>query len=223
MYIPVTVYSQGKPGTLYPILFNYAKNLYPRYKKIPEERRRVLEEIADYIYGAIQIDQEAHIILIGSNNATRSILAEAWANAAAQYYNIRKIKLYSGGTDITQVSPFALKALEKAGFIIYKITENDNPHYEIKHTYNINPLIVFSKKFSDRNLPHLNYGAVFVCPNADINVPFLKGMNFRTSLHYFDPGAYDNTPEQLDRYLERSHEIATEMFYIFYCIKNKYP
>ena len=216
-------FGQNKPGTLYPILFNYAKNLYPEYKKIPEERRRVLEEIADYIYGAIQIDKEARIILIGSNNATRSILAEAWASAAAQYYNVRNIRLYSGGTDISHVAPFALKALEKAGFIVYRITDTDNPHYEIKYTYNINPLIVFSKKFNDRNLPQLNYGAVFVCPNADINVPFLKGMNFRTSLHYFDPGAYDNTPEQLDKYIERSHEIASEMFYVFYCIKNKYP
>ena len=96
--LPGSVYGQRSPGTLYPILFNYAKNLYPQYRKIPEERRRVLEEIADYIYGAIQIDQEARIKLIGSNNATRSILAEAWATAAAQYYNIRKINFKSNLT-----------------------------------------------------------------------------------------------------------------------------
>jgi arsenate reductase (thioredoxin) len=222
-FLPVQIFAQAAPGTLYPILFNYAKNLYPQYKKIPEERRRVLEEIADYIYGAIQIDKEASILLIGSNNSTRSILAEAWANAAARYYNVKNVRLYSGGTQTTHVSPFALKALEKAGFIIYKVTEDNNPRYEIKYTYNTDPLIVFSKDYNDKDLPHLNYGAIFVCPNADINVPFLKGMNFRTSLHYFDPGAYDNTPSQMDKYLERSHEIATEIFYIFYCVKNKYP
>lgn len=213
--------AQDAPGALYPILFNYAKNLYPEYRKIPEERRRVLENIADYIFGAVQIDKNATILFIGTNNATRSIMVEAWAHAAAQYYHIEDVHIYSGGTQVTQVSPFSIKALEDAGFIVYKISDNDNPRFAIKYSYNLKPVILFSKKFDNRDMPRLNYGAIFVCPNADLNVPFLKGMNFRSSMHFFDPSAYDNTPGQLEKYKERCHEIAVEVFYIFYCIKNK--
>ncbi len=221
LHLPHPALAQNEPGILYPGLTNYAKNLYPLYKKIPEERRRVLENIADYIYGAIQIDKKATLILVGTNNSTRSIMAEAWSYAASQYYNIKNVEIYSGGTQVTQVSPFSMKALEQAGFIIYKISDNGNPKYEIKYSYNLKPIVVYSKKYDAKDMPHFNYGAIFVCPNADLNVPYLKGMNFRASVHYFDPEAYDNTPEQMDKYNERCHEIATEIFYIFYCIKNK--
>ncbi len=221
MLFPYPANSQDQAGRLYPILFNYAKNLYPEYTRIPEERRRTLEEIADYIYGAIQIDKKATILIIGTENSTRSIMTEAWAYAAAYYYHVRGIEIYSGGTTTTQVSPNALKALEKAGFIIYKITDGVNPHYQAKYTFNLRPVILLSKKYDNREMPHTNYGAVFVCSNADQNIPFLGGMNYRTSLHYFNPAAYDNTPEAPDQYNQRCHEIAVEMFYLFYCIKNK--
>lgn len=213
--------AQNEPGRLYPILLNYAKNLYPEYRKIPEIRRRTIESIADYIYGAIQIDRKSVILIIGTNNSTRSILAEAWCRAAAQYYNVKNIEIYSGGTEVTHVSPYAMKVLENAGFIIYKITDDENPRYEVKYSYNLDPVSLYSKKYNDKEMPAGSYGAIFVCPNADQNIPYLNAMNFRASLHYFDPGAYDHTPEQMKKYLQRSHEISVEMFYLFYCIKNK--
>ncbi|HLF32831.1 MAG TPA: hypothetical protein VI583_01260, partial [Cyclobacteriaceae bacterium] len=93
----VCLLGQDQPGKLYPILFNYAKNLYPDYKTLPEERRRILEEIADYVYGAIQIEKKAAMLIIGTNNASRSIMTEAWAHAAAHYYHVRGIEIFSGG------------------------------------------------------------------------------------------------------------------------------
>jgi arsenate reductase (thioredoxin) len=215
------IHAQDKPGKLYPLLFNYSKNLYPEYQTIPEERRRTIEEIANYLFGTIQIDKKATILIIGTNNATRSIMAEAWAQAAAYYYNVKNLEIFSGGTQETHVSPSAVKALEKAGFIIYRVTKEENSRYEIKYSYNLRPLAIYSKLYNGKDMPHNSYGAIFVCPNANLNVPFLKGMNFRTSLNYFDPSAYDNTTEELDRYAERSHQIAVEMFYLFYCIKTK--
>jgi protein-tyrosine phosphatase/arsenate reductase len=216
-----SLFGQDQPGRLYPILFNYARNLYPDYKNLPEERRRILEEIADYVYGAIQIEKKATVLIIGTNNASRSIMTEAWAYAAAHYYHVRGIEIFSGGTVVSRISSGSLKALEKAGFIIYKVTNGGNPHYEIKYSYNLRPITAFSKLYNGRDMPHANYGAVFVCSNADQNTPFLGGMNFRTSLHYFDPIAYDNTPEAGIKYDERCREIATEIFYLFYCLKNK--
>jgi len=216
------VYAQGSlgPNKLYPILFNYARNLFDEYSKIPMERRYVLDEIADYLIGSNQFEGKSSLLIIGSNNATRSILAESWADAAAYYYGIQNVQIHSGGINVTHISTLAILVLEKAGFIVYKTGDSQNPTYEIKYTYNIPPVLLKSKKHNDKGNPESHYGALFVCPNADVNLPTLKGNNFRTSLYYFDPSAYDTADDALDQYLLRSREIAIEMFYLFYRLKN---
>jgi arsenate reductase len=215
-------FSQTKkgPNKLYPILFNYARNLYNEYDKIPQERKVILEEIANYIIGSIQFEGSSDILIVGSNNSTRSIMVEAWANAAAYYYGIKNVHIYSGGIKPSHVATNAVIALEKAGFIIYKIGNDKNPSYEIKYSYNIPPVIVKSKKIDAKTNPDFKFGSVVVCANADINLPVIKGNNFRTSLHYYDPVAQEQSKEAIDQYTERSREIAIEMFYLFYKLKN---
>lgn len=217
-----SAFSQLKtgPNKLYPILFNYSRDLYPDYINIPGDRRVILEEIANYIIGSLQFEKETKILFIETDNSTRTIMAEAWATAAAFYYGIDNVKVFSGGINNSNVSTNAIIALEKAGFIIYKTSETQNSTYEIKFSYNIPPLTVASKKYNNKSNPDIHFGSVFLCSNADINLPVVKGNNFRTSLYYFDPTAYDESPEALERYTERCHEIALEMFYLFYVLKN---
>jgi len=208
------------PNKLYPILFNYARDLYPEYSQIPFERKVILEEISNYILGAQQLDSESKLIFIETNHSARSILAQVWAKTASYYYGIEDIEIYSGGITHSSIQKKSIIALEKAGFIIYKITNDNNPEYEIKYSYNIPPLILKSIKYNDKSNPNINFGSIILCSNADINLPTVKGNNFRTSLYYFDPTAYDETTEALDMYLEKSKEIAIEMFYLFYVLKN---
>jgi hypothetical protein len=208
------------PNKLYPILFNYARDLYPEYSKIPFERKVILEEIANYILGAQQLESDSKLLFIETNHSTRSILAQVWAKTASHYYGIEDIEFFSGGITQSSISKNAIIALEKAGFIVYKLTTNNNPEYEIKYTYNIPPIILKSIKYSEKSNPRINFGSIILCSNADINLPTVKGNNFRTSLYYFDPSAYDGTPEALEIYLEKSKEIAIEMFYLFYVLKN---
>lgn len=212
--------SSSGPNKLYPILFNYARDLYPEYDKIPFERKAVLEEIANYILGAQQLDNTGKVIFIETDQKARSILIHAWATAASYYYGIDNVKIHSGGINASGISQNAITALEKAGFIIYKIQGGSNPEYEIKYSYNIEPLILKSIKYNDKSNPGANFGSIIVCSNADINLPVVKGNNFRTSLYYLDPSAYDGTSDASDLYLEKSKEIAVEMFYLFYVLKN---
>ena len=57
------------------------------------------------------------------------------------------------------------------------------------------------------------------CDQADENCPFILGCESRIPIRYNDPKEFDNTPQQADKYLERSIEIASEMLYIFSQIK----
>jgi hypothetical protein len=61
---------------------------------IPMERRYVLDEVADYLIGSRQLEGKASLVIIGSNNSTRSILAEVWAKTAAYYYGISNVKYF---------------------------------------------------------------------------------------------------------------------------------
>jgi arsenate reductase len=219
----ITAYAQkpSSPNKLYPILFNYARDLYAEYANIPFERKVILEEISNYILGAQQMDNTAgKLLFIETNHSSRSILAHVWAKTASYYYDIKDIEIFSGGITNSNISKDAIVALEKAGFIVYKIIDNNNPEYEIKYSYNIPPLILKSIKYNEKSNPGINFGSIILCSNADINLQTVKGNNFRTSLYYFDPTAYDGTSEALDMYLEKSKEIAIEMFYLFYVLKN---
>lgn len=222
VFFPVYSYGQKNmgPNELYPILFNYARDLYDDYSKIPFERKMVLEEIANYISGSKQIQNMCQILFVETDHSARSVLTQVWATTAAYYYGIDQVKFYSGGITQSSISRNAILAMEKAGFIIYKITDSVNPEYEIKFTFNHPSIRIKSIKYNDKSNPSTDFGSVIVCSNADVNLPVVKGNNFRTSLHYHDPAGYDKLQEAMEKYLEKNQDIATEMFYLFYLIKN---
>ena len=58
------------------------------------------------------------------------------------------------------------------------------------------------------------------CSQADDGCPFVPGAEKRIPITYDDPKAFDNTPQQAEKYSERSKQIATEMCYIFSKIKK---
>jgi len=58
------------------------------------------------------------------------------------------------------------------------------------------------------------------CSSADKGCPFIAGAEKRISVTFEDPKVFDNTPQQAEKYEERSVQIATEMFYVFSQIKQ---
>jgi arsenate reductase len=52
-------------------------------------------------------------------------------------------------------------------------------------------------------------------------VSFIAGAEKRIPITYEDPKAFDNTPQQAEKYQERSLQIATEMLYVFSQIKSE--
>ena len=216
----IDVNAQKGLNRLYPILHNYARNLYPDYNSIPEERKRIIEELASYIRGNIQTGVKTELLFVGTNNSTRSQFAYVWAITAAYYYGVKNLSFFSGGTSPSPIDMHTLLALEDAGFIAYKLNQNGETSYEIKYTYNLEPIRIWSKKYNEKGQPTINFASIVVCANADINLPVIKGTNFRTSLHYFDPKAYQNTAEVMDQYKEKCRNVALEMFYLFYLLKE---
>ncbi len=126
---------------------------------------------------------------------------------------------YSGGTEATALFPMAAQTLEDAGFQIAVISPSENPVYSIKYGRNEQPVIGFSKTMDHVFNPNNSFGAIMTCSQADEGCPFVPGAEKRFPITYDDPKAFDNTPQQAEKYQERSLQIATELLFVFAQIK----
>lgn len=187
--------------------------------EISNERKQTLQPLIDYIQTKVTGNKNANLIFICTHNSRRSHLSQVWAQAAAHFYNIKNVYCYSGGTEATALFPMAAKTLEQAGFKIEVLLEGKNPVYAIKYAENEHPIVGFSKTFNHPFNPKSEFAAIMTCSDADANCPFIPGAEKRISVKYDDPKAFDNTPQQAEKYEERSNQIAAEMLYVFSKIK----
>ena len=203
---------------LFPEIENVIASL--NFESISVERKIVLQPLVDFIQGKASNNQEIRLNLICTHNSRRSHLSQVWAQTAAAHYGIKNVFCYSGGTEATAMFPMAAKTLAKQGFQIKTISEGNNPVYAIKYAENEHPVIGFSKTFDDDFNPQSEFAAILTCSSADRGCPFIAGAEKRIPVTFEDPKAFDNTPQQAEKYEERSVQIATEMFYVFSQIKQ---
>lgn len=202
------------PENLYPELLAYISADKLDFSQIPEERKAIISEIADYFKEHRTDNKPVNIIFICTHNSRRSHMSQLWAQAATAYYGVGNIHCFSGGTEATAFNPRAVKAMQDAGFRINKTDESSNPVYQVSFSENSAPLDAFSKKFSDPFNPQQNFIAVMTCSEADAACPLVPGADARFSLPFEDPKSSDNTPAEEETYRERCKQIGTEMFFL---------
>ena len=182
---------------------------------ISKERKQILDILKTYIQTKKNNHQNINLNFICTHNSRRSHLSQIWAQTMANNFKIKNVFCYSGGTEATAMFTVVEETLKKHGFHIDKLSNEKNPVYAIKFSENNNPIICFSKTFDADFNPSSNFAAIMTCSHADENCPFIAGAEQRIPVRYDDPKAFDNTPQQLEKYRERSLQIATELFYVF--------
>ena len=187
---------------------------------ISEDRKPILQLLIDFIQNKINNKTIINLNFICTHNSRRSHLSQVWAQALAAYYNIENVFTYSGGTETTALFPSAAIALETSGFNIEKLSDEDNPIYSIKYSEIKHPIIGFSKTFDTTFNPSSEFAAIMTCDSANEACPFVPGSEKRIPLTYEDPKAFDNTPQQAEKYKVRSLQIATELKYVFSKLKS---
>ena len=189
------------------------------FVSISKERKIVLQPLIDYIQNKVTNQQEIRLNLICTHNSRRSHLAQVWAQTAAAYYRVKNVFCYSGGTEATALFPMVAQTLVQSGFKIKTVAAGNNPIYAIKYGENEHPIIGFSKTYDDDFNPQNEFAAIMTCSQADGGCPFIAGAEKRIPITFEDPKAFDTTPQQAEKYQERSLQIATEMCYVFSQIK----
>ena len=194
------------------------KALHPQ--TISNERKAILQPLTKFIQSKVSKGQDIRINFICTHNSRRSHLSQVWAQTMANYFNIKNVFCYSGGTEATALFPMVVETLKTSGFQINKISENQNSVYSIKYAHNEHPIIGFSKKLDDDFNPKSEFVAIMTCDSANEACPFVSGAEKRIPITFEDPKAFDGTPQQEEKYKERSLQIATELFYVFSLINS---
>lgn len=202
-----------KETTMLPEIAQFISSLST--DSITEERKEVLQPLIDFIQQKTTANLAIRINFICTHNSRRSHLSQVWAQTMATYFKIKNVNCYSGGTEATALFPMVAETLKNQGFQIQKLSETSNPVYAIKFSENEHPVIGFSKSYEDSFNPASEFAAVMTCSQADGGCPFIAGAEKRVPITFEDPKAFDNTPQQAEKYAERSIQIATELFYIF--------
>ena len=205
-----------------PMLFTPIKNQIEslNFSAISENRKLILQPLIDFIQDKTNQQKKIQLNFICTHNSRRSHLSQVWAQTLAQYYNILNVTCFSGGTEATAMFPMVVKTLNKSGFEIVVKTEGVNPVYQIEFTKITTPIICFSKTYDDTYNPQSEFAAILTCSSADENCPFITGAEKRIPITFEDPKAFDNSPLQEVKYLERSLQIAGELKYVFSQIKK---
>ncbi|MCR1025797.1 protein-tyrosine-phosphatase [Cellulophaga baltica] len=203
--------------TLFPQLAALINSL--DIERISATRKEILDPLAEFIQHKVKTDQEIRLNFICTHNSRRSHLSQAWAQAIAAHFGITNVYSYSGGTEATALFPMAAETLKNSGFQITSLSEGKNPVYSIKYATNEAPIIGFSKTFDAPFNPSSEFAAIMTCSSADQGCPFIAGAEKRFPITFEDPKAFDNTPQQAEKYQERSLQIATELYYIFSKVK----
>lgn len=200
-------------------LHSFCKQRIVEFEQIPEERKNVLKQLSDYINQKRKKGEIVPLIFICTHNSRRSHFAQVWSQIAIDYYKLKNIHSFSGGTEATAMHPNTVKAIEETGILIHKKDNSANPVYELNFSDNRNSIICFSKVFNHSHNPQNNFAAIMTCSEAEENCPFIPNAEIRMAITYSDPKVSDGTNEEEKVYSERCAQIAREMFFTFAQIK----
>ncbi len=197
----------------------HCNKLVANFDTISAERKALLAHISKYIESKRANNQSVNLVYVCTHNSRRSHFGQVWAAVAARYYQIPNVFTFSGGTEATAFNPNAIKALSTTGFEIIPETTGSNVHYTVRFG-DKEYTNCFSKVYDDEVNPKANFAAIMTCSDAEENCPFIPGVELRIGTTYDDPKAFDGTPQQDEKYLERSNQIALECLYVFSQVKE---
>jgi arsenate reductase len=197
--------------------------LIDRFDEIEGDRKKILRQFAESVSSKLEENKEVDLIFICTHNSRRSHMSQIWGQTAAEYYGVKTIRCFSGGTEVTQFNPTAARTVMQFGFEVQKTDESENPLYLVEFSEIEEPLKCFSKVYSDQFNPQNGFIAVMTCSHVEENCPVVFGSKERFSIQYDDPKIYDGTEYEEAKYSERFEQIGIEMLFTFMSIKNSNP
>lgn len=185
---------------------------------ITNERQSELNEIVNHIISKLKKNEEVNLNFLCNYNSRRSQLLQVWAKTCADYFKV-PVNTYSGGLKSANIPTIVIETLKTQGFKI--VSKDSNPPiYFLFFSDEKDPLILYSKHFSDPINKQRKFVSIINCKQADDHCPPMPHAEKAISLHYLDPIVFDNEEKTKEQYLKFSNDIASDMTYIFHNVKK---
>lgn len=198
-----------------PIIQRYILDAIKNFDTIPEDRKRALHKIIDYVQKKLDENHTPELLYICIRNSRMSQFGQIWGSVAATYYGFTNVRTYSGGILATAFDLNSIRIIEMIGFSVKKMDNALNPKYKIQFGDSDIHITCFSKKYDASENPIQFFCVIMMCQEAEATLPHIDGAELWVSTLYNEFKASDLLTDRDDMYLESSREIATECLYVF--------
>lgn len=210
-----------RPTGLLPSLQPYVQEVLSELDQVPSDRQALLKDIASVVVERLRAGAAADLTFICTHNSRRSHMSEVWAQTAAYWFGLDRVRAFSGGTEVTACNCRTVLAMRRAGFAIETESGGENPRLLVRYAKDRPPVRAYSKLYNADANPKRDFIALMTCSKADRSCPVVEGAIARFPIHYMDPRLCDDTPEETAAYNARCREIAREMFFLMAEVRRR--
>jgi hypothetical protein len=186
-------------------LYNFCTNALNQTSSISAERKVLLDNLA------AEMVNKRHILFTCKTNSRRTLLLQAWAQAAFLYMGLFNKFALSAGDTITEIYPRIANVLISSGFYCRYAENGSDKGYiiSINDEYPIN--IILSKNyFGVIDTSHIVIANI--CTTNEHSNIALSAKHY--NLPYQSPSVFDKTEIEKIKYDELNQTIAIEMMYL---------
>jgi len=199
----------GWKDTLLPRIAAHLEGLITPLSEIASLHQDAGRRLAEWLSTHHRRGEVLPVVVVCAGNSRRSMLGAMMGNAAASFLGFPELRFFSAGTTPSAFNTRTIQALRAIGFEVEPSGGEAargpgglaNPRYLVR--WGTNPgqqMVEFSKALGDPAMPGDGFAALMVCDEADAGCPIVAGAAKRISMPFPDPKAFDETPQEQERY-----------------------
>jgi hypothetical protein len=151
-------------------LAQFAQTIPHEYQSISSERKRELTSLVERIIMQRNLNGKAALVFSSNDNASASQMAQAWMQVAIEHYGLQNMMVSSYGENVKAIDKATVKSLKKSGFKVQShATFSPKSCYLVSYSWDTNPMLVFSKKASNYQIPSSNVVSFAIDENSNAN------------------------------------------------------
>lgn len=192
-------------------LYNFCTDALSQTDKIAADRKLLLDKLAE------EMTYKRYVMFTCKTNSRRTLLLQAWTQAAFLYTGLFNKFALSTGDTVTEVYSEIANVLRASGFYCNKAENGDDKGYLISINEELPINIILSKNyFGTIDTTHIVI--TNICADKEQSKIALNTKHF--ILPYQNPTIYDKTELEKLKYEELNKTIAIEMMYLAQKIKE---
>ena len=151
-------------------LAQFTQTIPHEYQSISSERKGELMSLVDRIIMQRNLNGNVALVFSSNDNASASQMAQAWMQVAIEHYGLQNMMVSSYGENLKAIDKATVKSLKKSGFKVQShATLSPKSCYLVSYSWNTNPMLVFSKKANNYQIPSSNVVSFAIDENSNAN------------------------------------------------------